>query len=552
MDFRIRRLSNIRRYKQVTEVLTRHGISFVAGWFDWARYKLSGKEREPKNTAQIPVKVRLAIEELGVTFVKLGQILSMRPDLIPRDFINELEKLQDNVAPFPIEEVDRVLLDEGIIMDETFAYFEAEPIAAASIGQVHRARLISGEEVAVKVQRPGISNMVRDDMEILYDLARLAESRTSWGKLYHVRDIVKEFEESLTGELDFTREGRNADRFRSDYSSNPHVIIPRIFWPLTSQKVLVMEYRSGIKISDIDEMRAQNIDIKLVCDRLIGAMFDQVYYNGFFHADPHPGNIAVISGEQIIFYDFGQVGQIDHILKQNIMDLILSMVRSDVNGVMQNLLALGISDTGKVHREDFRKDIAKLQRKYYGVPMSDVHLGEALQELINLTAKHQVRLPPELALIVKMLLSMESIVSALDPDLAISEIAEPFARKIIKERYSVRRLRSSLQDTVTNYSYFAKNLPNRVLAILELMEEGDFGVDIEITNIREFLKLVDMFANRLSISVVTAALIIGSSLAMATKGTTSLLQAVPLPEIGFVLSFMLGLYLVYTIFRRTY
>ncbi len=551
MAFRIRRLSNIRRYKQVTEVLTKHGISFVASGLDWVRYKLSGKEKEAAATTKVAVKVRLAIEELGVTFVKLGQILSMRPDLIPREFLYELQKLQDNVAPVSIEEVRAVLEAEGIDMDDTFSYFEVEPLAAASIGQVHRARLISGEDVAVKVQRPGVQNMVRDDMEILYDIARMAEKRTEWGRLYHVRDIVKEFEVALQGEMDFTREGRNADRFRADLGED-RVVIPRIFWHLSTQKVLVMEYVSGIKITEVDELKAAGIDVKVVCDYLIGTMFDQVYYKGFFHADPHPGNFSVLPDNRIIFYDFGQTGQIDHILKQNIMDLILAMVRYDVNGVMQSLLALGISDTGKVHRETFRKDIARLQRKYYGVPLAEINLGEALQELINLTAKHQVRLPSELALIVKMLISVEGIIRTLDPDLAISEMAEPYAKRIIKERYSLGRIKTSVRDTVSDYSYFAKNLPNKVLSILELMEEGDFGIDIELTNIREFLKLVDMFANRLSISVVTAALIIGSSLAMATKGTTSLLASVPLPEIGFVMSFMLGLYLVYTIFRRTY
>ncbi|MGE5371511.1 MAG: ABC1 kinase family protein [Solirubrobacterales bacterium] len=544
---RFRKISHFRRYRQVVQILSKHGFGALVNWAQWIRSKLTGGEDVPDRSTA--VRLRRVIEELGATYVKLGQLLSTRPDLIPREFLLELEKLQDQVPPFPYDQVIRVLQQEGISSD-VFASFDREPVAAASIGQVHRAVLQDGRQVAVKVQRPGVRRLVEDDLKILFDLARLIERRTRWGRHYRVVEIVEEFQEALIGELDFSREGRNADRFRKDFERNRHVLVPEIIWPFTTSRVLVMEYVPGIKISDLDTLRSSGADLEIVASRIIEALFTQVYENGFFHADPHPGNIAVAPGNRIVFYDFGQVGQIDMLLRENAMDLVLSMVRYDVNGVMQDLLALGISDTGRINREEFRKDVARLQRKYYGVAMSSINIGEALHELVELTFKHQVRMPPELALIIKMLMTMESLVAILDPNLSVVEIAEPFGKRILKQRYSLPRIKDRVRDTALDYAEFTQHLPGRLTAIMEIMEQGDFGINMEIQNMREFTRLVNTLSNRVSVAIVTAALIIGSSLAMINKEETSFLSRIPLADVGFVLSFILGFYLVYSILVR--
>lgn len=544
----MKRLRKFRRYRQVVNILTRHGFGFFINWAAWLWFRINGKE--PQHQRTTPERIRMAMEDLGATYVKLGQMLSTRPDIVPKELLVQLEMLQDKVQPLPFNRIEQVLREEGIEIEAVFTEFAREPVASASIGQVHRARLKDGKEVAVKVQRPGVRQLVDDDLSILLDLARMAEKRTRWGRLYRVVEIVEEFSIALRGELDFTREGNNADHFRQDFKGNHNVLVPDIVWAWSTNRVLVMQYLHGIKVSDLDRLKESGADLKVVASRIIDALFTQVYDKGFFHADPHPGNIAVAPGNRIVFYDFGQVGRIDMVLRENAMDLVLSMVRYDVNGVMNNLLALGISDTGRIQREVFRKDVARLQRKYYGLPMSKIHIGEALQELVELTMKHQVRMPAELALIIKMLMTMESLVAALDPDLSIVEIAEPFGRKIVKQRYSPGRIKDRARDTALDYIDFSRAFPQRVTSILEQLEDGDLGIDIEITNARDFYRMVDLTSNRLSVAIVTAALIIGSSLAMISSKRTSVLAQIPLAEIGFILSFLMGLFLVYSVVRR--
>ncbi|MDH7498689.1 MAG: AarF/UbiB family protein, partial [Syntrophomonadaceae bacterium] len=295
------------RYRQVANALAHHGFDLMFG-----RAQRRG-DGAPLNgvVSAAPEHLRRTLEELGPTFVKLGQLLSTRPDLISREYIKELEKLQDHVPPFPYEQVRQVLAEEGVDVDLHFAHLEPEPFASASIGQVHEGVLRSGERVVVKVQRPGIQQVVETDLEILYELAQLAERRTGWGKLYRITDIVREFAQALRKEMDFAQEGRNADKFRRNFAGSETVLIPRVFWHVTTPRVLVLEYVGGVKVSDVEALKAAGYDLTRVAAHVVEALFHQIYTHGFFHADPHPGNLAVTEGEKIIFYDFGQVGTID-------------------------------------------------------------------------------------------------------------------------------------------------------------------------------------------------------------------------------------------------
>lgn len=489
----------------------------------------------------------MVLEELGPTYVKLGQLLSTRPDLIPREYIKELEKLQDQVPPFPFDQVRKVLEAEGLVIEEMFAGFSAQPLASASIGQVHEATLKSGEKVVVKVQRPGIERVIETDLEILYELVSLVERRTSWAKLYQLAGIVDEFAGALRREMDFAQEGRNADKFRENFRQSEHVLIPKVYWDYTTRRVLVLEYIGGVKVSEFEHLARAGFDLKRVANHIVEALFNQAYDHGFFHADPHPGNIAVAPGEKIIFYDFGQVGTVDDVLKERCMDLVMSMVRYDVTEVTRALLQLGIT-TQHVNREELRRDVSRLQQKYYGMPLSQIHVGEALAELVSLSFKYQVRVPPELSLMVKMMMTIEGLITRLDPGMSIVELAEPYGAAILKKRFTPTKIRQGLRDIFIDHFIAARNLPREIEAIMSLLEEGELKIKLEHTNIKRLTSVVDVISNRIALSIIIAAIIVGTSLIVASNHDV-LIPGLPLVKIGFVIAVILGLFLAYSIIR---
>jgi ubiquinone biosynthesis protein len=465
----VNRLNNINRSREVANVLIKHGFGFM---FDRISLRkiLGGKIPPQDNDMQIysaPQRLRFALQELGPTFIKLGQLLSIRPDLLPADFISELERLQNDVPPFSFAEVKEVFNKNGIDMGKAYQSFHDQPIAAASIAQVHEAVLHNGDEVVVKVQRPGIARQIESDLDILFSLSRLLEKRTAWGRLYKISEIMDELGKAIRSELDFSLEARNTDTFRKNFRHDRNVKIPAVYWEYSSSKIITLERLEGIKVSDFAGLKQAGLDTGRIAARLVDALFKQIYEHGFFHADPHPGNLAVSPEHKIIFYDFGQVGIIDEVLKERCMDLLLAMMRYDVNGVTRALLSIAIS-SHHVNRDELRRDISKLEQKYYGLPMSQIKLGEALAELLELSTRYQVRIPPELSLMVKMLMTVESIVAQLDPQLSIVDIAEPYGRRVLLKRYSPSRISSGLRDLSMDYLRLLKNSPHDIEILLTL------------------------------------------------------------------------------------
>ncbi len=542
---RIKHLSHFNRYREVLKILGHHGFGFA---FDrlWTKDgKPRGKRKDTFLTA--PERLRKVLEDLGPTYVKLGQLLSTRPDLLPAEYIRELEKLQDSVPPFPFEEVQRVLEEEGLRTEEVFSHFSERPMASASIGQVHEAVLRTGEKVVVKVQRPGISRIIENDLEILYELVGVLEKRTSWGRLYQLSDILDEFASALRREMDFAQEGRNADKFRENFRDNNNVLIPKVYWEYTSRRVLVLEYIGGVKVSEFEQLVRAGFDLKRVANHIVEALFQQIYDHGFFHADPHPGNIAIAPGEKVVFYDFGQVGTVDEVLIERCMDLVMAMVRYDVNGVTRALLQIGIA-TRHVNREELRRDVSRLQQKYYGMPLSRIQVGEALGELVQLSFKYQVRVPPELSLMVKMMMTIEGLLSRLDPGLSAVEIAEPYGKKILKKRFSPERIRKEISDVLLDQYMAARNLPREIESIMNMMEEGELKLKLEHTNLNRLQTVLDVISNRISLSIIVGSIVVGSSLIVAGH-REGFIPGVPLVEIGFATALVLGLFLAYSILK---
>lgn len=543
---RLKRWNHLPRHREVINVLIKYGFGPAIGKFSWRRIFKKGYSENIK--AELPQRLRMVLEELGPTYIKLGQLLSTRPDIISPQYIKELEKLQNDVPPFSYEELEKICIEEGIDIHNDYAEFIKEPIAAASMAQVHVAYLHTGDKVVVKVQRPDIEKMIETDLSILEELTHVLEKRTSWGRFYRVSEIVDEIAGAIRNELDFNQEARNADKFYKMYRKVSSVKIPKVYWNLSTRRVLTLEYMEGVKISDFANLRLSNYNKKKIADNLVEALFKQIYEHGFFHADPHPGNIAIGANEAIIFYDFGQVGTVDNVLKENGMQLLISMMRYDTSNVTRILLEIGIGSQN-VDKEEFKRDIAILQKKYYGLPLSEINIGESISELIEVSMKHKLRLPPELSMLVKVAMTLESIVSQLDPELSIVDIAEPYGKRLVAQKFSPRNIKNTIEEVVIDYSEVAKNLPRQVDSILKLLEDGELKINMEHSNLRRLTSRLDVMSNRLSLAIIVASIIIGSSLAI-DKTNSILISKIPLVEIGFVTAIVLGLFLIYSILKR--
>ncbi|MGI6435782.1 MAG: ABC1 kinase family protein [Syntrophomonadaceae bacterium] len=549
---RIASMSHLRRlprYREVANILVKNGFGFVFYSFGIRHpWLLRYRHKEDLLAGDsLPRRLRLACEEAGPTFVKLGQLLSTRADLLSPEYIRELERLQDNVPPVPFAEVEAVLMQEGLELSTVFLEFDQVPIAAGSIGQVHQAILSDGERVIVKVKRPNIDHQVATDLAIIMDLALYAEKHHHWARHYRVSELIEELAHALHNELDFRKEARNADRFLQHFAHNPHVIIPRIFWQYSSEHILVMQYVPGIKISDTVGIKASGYRIDRIVEHLVECLFQQIYLDGFFHADPHPGNIAVGEGEAIVLYDFGQVGFVDQLTRDKYMDLVIGMMRYDTEAVTRALMRIAIDDQ-YVQISDLRRDIGRLAQKYYRIPLSRINMGESLREILGLAMKHRLRMPAELTLMAKMLLTLESLVAHLDPGMSLVDIAEPYGKRALKERYSARRLGHEARGIMIEYADIARTLPRGISNLVKRVEEGELQIKMEYSNLKDMLMRIDIMSNRICLAIVMSSILIGCSL-IVDQAETHLLRHFPLVEAGFVVAFLIGLYLAYSILR---
>jgi ubiquinone biosynthesis protein len=546
-----RRYIHLHRYRQIANVLARYGFGFLLDQAGLAELV----HRRPRETAPLSTgrRLRLALEELGATFIKLGQLLSTRPDLLPADIIAELTLLQDQLPPFPFAAVRQILeteLDQPL--EKVFADFNPEPLAAASIGQVHRATLPGGRQVIVKVQRPGVREQVRIDLEILYDLARLAQRYTSWGRIYDFSQMVTEFADAIEGELDYTREGRHADRLRENLAGNPTVYIPAVYWDYTTERVLTQEYVDAVKINDREEINSRGYDRRRIAANLAQSLFQQILVDGFFHGDPHPGNLAVLPGEVIVFMDFGLVGVLSEERKHQFVNLLLGIIRRRSQDVLAVIIAMGMVPP-EVNMAALRRDIEALRDRYYHLSLRQISLGQAIEELQQLAFKYHLHMPAELTLVGKTVLTLEGLVRELDPELELAELAEPYGRELLRRRFSARALWQSLLDNLSANLDLVQDLPHRLQHLLDLAEKGELTVRIEPLHLRDLLRHLDRITTKLTISVVLLAfsIIMGSLIISTALGApgNSLFFRLPTLEIGFGAASLMFLWLLITIWR---
>lgn len=536
--------------------------TFLKNGFSHVLFRLGITERraaavmknEPMDTnlQHIGQKLNRTLQELGPTFIKLGQIASTRRDLVPAEIIRELEKLQDHAEPFAFEEVQQIIETElGKPINELFESFNDKPMATASIGQVHAAFLYSGEKVAVKVQRPDIRQTVDTDLSILKEIASIVENNTEWGKLYGVRDIINEFCDSLLSELDYENEGRNAERISRQVKKDSTVYIPEIYWEYSSKKVLTMEMIEGIKSNNIELLDAEGYDRELVARKLVHSMFSQVLDHGFFHGDPHPGNIYIMPGNVISFIDFGMIGVLDDNLKLQFAKLIMQLEQGSTKGIIKVLDAMGVLND-ETDIKGLEKDLASLKTKYYDVPLQNMSLGDIFMDLFAVAYRHQILIPSEITVLGKTILTLEGLISKLDPNMSIMDGVEPFGKKLIREYYSPTSLLKTAWESVSENAEILANIPRDFKEISTAAKKGKLKLDINLRQTSFILRRMDIISNRLAFSVILLAfsilmtgLIIGSAIA----GQSNMLMKLPVIEVGAIIALLMFAFLLFSIFR---
>jgi ubiquinone biosynthesis protein len=544
---------DVKRYSHVATVLAHHGFKDLLDRLT-ARYRVTrrGKPFAEERVSQglaTGERLRLVFEELGPTFIKLAQILSSRPDILPPEFIKELSKLQDDVPPFPFVET-KVLIETqlGRPLSELFTSVEEKPTAAASLAQVHRVKTLSGDEVAIKVQRPGVEKIIETDIRILRELAGLAERHVPESRYFEPVRLVDGFARTIRHELDFVREGRNIDRFRAHFAGTPTVYIPKVYWDLTSPKVLATEFINGIKISDVQRLEDAGLDPKTIAVNGADLILKEIFELHFFHADPHPGNLFVLDDNVIAPVDFGMTGAIDDETAGRMSGIFIAVLEKDVDTLVSLLRTIGVVEELEDYR-GFKIEVRDLLERYYGVPLHRLYIGTIIEELMSVIRRYRLRLPPDFAMIAKALLVSEGVGRILYPEFNIIEIARPYARKLLLQRFDPARQLHELSKTAAETFAFFKALPSDMREILFMIRKGKLAIKFEHRGLERLIGELDRSSNRISFAMVIAALIVGSSLIFQTGVGPKLFGYPVLGLGGFLLASILGIWLLISIMR---
>lgn len=552
------RVNYINRYREIAMQFSKSGLGFLIEEIGLDRVislpkrilmRQQNNEILEKTYAE---RIRIFIEEMGTTFIKLGQIASTRADLLPPDLIKELEKLQSHVAPFPAAEARR-LIEESLEapIDELFMIFDDEPVGSASIGQVHRAMLHTGEDVAVKVQRPNIEKTVRTDLEILRHLAVLAESNLEWARNYQVTEMIEEFSDALINELDYTIEARNVERIGKTHKNDNTIKIPEIYWEYSTKNVMVMDFIKGIPVNHFDKLDEMNINRSELADTLAKAIFQQIFEEGYFHGDPHPGNVSVLEDGTLVFLDFGMIGRLTSDLKNNFGSLLISLMRKDSSGVVKAIVKMGVVP-GDVSMRDLNREAEIMRDKYYDVPLAKLNFSDAVNDLFGISNKYKIKLPQDFTILAKTLLTLESVVSQLDPDFSIMDVAEPFGKALLLERYNPKNLLNFQIDEVQQLAGELREVTENVHTFSKGLRNQNLPIEIDVKGRSQFSKHLDRVINRLSFSIVLLAfsiVMVGLIVGSAILGEGSIIFRIPIIEIAAIFAMVMFAWLLWSIVK---
>jgi ubiquinone biosynthesis protein len=552
--FQLRKETHLERYRQIANILARHGLGYLVGVLGLDRFVpfhwgLLGHRRRAEPYTR-PEHVRMALEDTGAAFIKLGQILSSRPDLLPPEYQAELAKLQDAAPKVPKDVVEKRLVEEfDKPIEAIFSFFDPEPLAAASIGQAHAATLRDGTEVVVKIRRPGVLEQIEEDLDILQNMAAAANLRWELAEQYDIVGVAQEFSQTLRAELDYIREGRSAERFAENFADDSSVHIPEIFWDQTTSCVLTLERIRGIKIDDLSALDAAGIDRKGLAEQAARVILKMVFEDGFFHADPHPGNFFVERKGRIGLIDFGMVGTVDQRTQEQLAALLLAVTSRDADRLVDAFWDLHIVQR-RMNRELLRRDFEHLLSRYYGRSLGEIALGSLLNDTLTAVRRHRLQLPSNLALLVKTVMMHEGLEARLDPDLRMTVLLAPYAEQMMLRQYSPILWTRRLAHASFDMARAGVELPQQLHRLMGEIERGSLEVGMRPEHFEPLVRRFERLGNRVVLGIIVAAFVNGLALLMSAYRPSGWEQWIGIIFTGGLMAAaVIGLYLAWSIFR---
>ncbi|MCS3923161.1 ABC1 kinase family protein [Methanosalsum natronophilum] len=549
-----RKYSMVKRYREIIDTLLKYEFFYLAEKLGVSKtwlFKTKIKQKYRSRAAGLsrPERARRVLEDLGPTFVKFGQILSTRRDLLPTKYIDELEELQDSVEPFEFDQVKNIIKSElGYNLNEVFISFQEKPFASASIGQVHIATLFDGTDVVVKVQRPGITSRIESDLDILYNIAGFLEEYIEESRYYHPKEIVDQLARTIRSELDYTQEARNANVFHNNFKNNPNIYIPHVYDKFSTRRVITIEYIDGIRSNDLKEIENNEIDPNRIVTYVTKAFMKQVFEDGYFHADIHPGNVLILNNNKVALIDFGMVGYISKELRYALIDSLFLITNRDIPQFLDLLRDFDII-SGHMDTVALQQDIEFLMYKYYGRSVDQIDTPEMIKETFSILRTHRAKIPPNISMLMKAIVTLEGFGSQLVPNFNATVIAEPYAKKLIRERVRPDKLAQGAFTELINVIRAVRKFPAQASHILSSAEKGEFLINLELKWLQQLVYQINTASNRIAFSLILSAIIIGSSLIIQT-GIEPHFWGVPvIGLVGFLTAGILGLVLVIYILR---
>lgn len=540
-------LKNIKRFKEIVTVLTKYGFEEIARRIDLPGITFSHPPRSADGEDSIYTRIRYIIEELGPTFIKFGQVMSLRPDMLPGELLAELEKLQDDAPALALEDIEKAVQEElGKPVQEIFSVFDVEPVAAASLSQVHKGVIReTGRLVSVKVQRPGIRAVIEADLDVLDVMARFLDQQFEELELYDLPELVRLIRRHIMTELDFKSELRNINIARS-YAEDTPIYIPEAIESYSTKRLLVMEFVQGARYSEA--VRDPLYDGKRIARQGLAAAVKQILDDGFFHADPHPGNLLVTENMNLCIIDWGMVGRLTEKDRFELTDLLRAIVEKDSKALVQSLLRM-CRPHGNVDSASLERDLLVLLDTYHSIPIKDLNIGKFLIDVTSTLRDHHLKLPTDYVIMIKALVTAEGSARKIDPELnVVAEIRE-HVRRLIKSRYKPDSLRRNFRNAIAAFWIHQREFPQQILRIISKLENGDLRLQLNHNKLEKLANSIDNAANRLTIAIIAGAIIMGSSMIITTGIGPHLFGLPALGVIGYLLSVILGLWLVITIIR---
>ena len=545
-----RLLRNLGRTSEIVTVLLNHGFGDLVDriglrnfWYRWRRL-FSRKPAEPVRHLKLVERVRLTLESLGPTYIKFGQVMSTRPDLVPPGMLAELQRLQENVPPFSSEEaVERVERELGRPLAELFESFDRIPLAAGSLGQVHRAVTFDGIPVAVKVRRPGAVRNVERDLSLMHEIAVLIERNIAEARIFDPVGLVNHFARTIRRELNFAREGRTMDEFRRLFQQDATLYVPEVFWELTTEAVLTMGFIDGMRIDEVVQQVSIGFAPADVAANGARIFMKQAFEFGVFHGDPHPGNIRILRDGTICLLDYGMVGMLDERIREQLIDLLLAVSQKNVDAAVKLVLQLG-EPHREIDRPLLQVDVRDFVVNYYGIELDRLNVGRMLSDFVGILSNHGIRCPGSLMLLIRALVTLEGIGRSLDPAFNLASHLLPFVERLVRARYHPSRLAERMWHESKQMLEFAHDIPRHINRTLRKLSEDDLRIQLEHRNLDHFILELERSSNRIAVGMVVAALIVASALILAGK-VSSVWISVPM----YVLSSLLAVWLIFGIFR---